>query len=52
MMNWVEQLFCKHTWEWFRNIYGDEIIACGYKRSIWVCTKCNKAQFRENLVQP
>lgn len=32
-----------------RNIYGDEIIACGYNRSEWECWKCEKLKFRKSL---
>lgn len=53
-MNWivwfVKSLFCRHQYEWFSNIYGEEIIACGYKRSKWVCTKCQKLQLRKKLL--
>lgn len=50
-MNWIERLFCKHDYAFVRNIWGDEIIACGYKRSLWKCEHCGKYQWREELVQ-
>lgn len=49
-MNILKRLFCKHEFEWQRNIYGDEIHYCGGKRSIWKCKKCGKIQYRGKLV--
>lgn len=38
MMRFLRQLFCRHRDIVFRrNIYGDEIIERGWKRSEWVC---------------
>lgn len=48
-MNWLRRVFCKHDWKFVRNIYGDEIIARGYKRSEWVCSKCGKFRYRAAL---
>ena len=48
-MNWIERFFCAHRYEWSRNIYGDEINACGGKRSVWLCTKCGKCQDRKDF---
>lgn len=41
-MNIIKRLFCKHDYEFVRNIHGDEIIAAGYRRSWWRCKKCGK----------
>ncbi len=52
-MNWASDFFSwlthKHFWYWERNIYGDEIILRGYKRSQWSCT-CGAVEFRDYLV--
>lgn len=49
-MNWLQRLFCRHKDTTFvRNIYGDEIIDCGYKRSIWRCTNCGKLVLQDEL---
>ena len=49
MMKWIKSLFCEHEYEFVRNIYGDEINACGGYRSIWKCKKCGKIEYRKNL---
>lgn len=49
-MNWIKRLFCKHEHAFVRNIWGDEIIACGYKRSLWKCKRCGKYQLRDKLM--
>ncbi len=41
-MNLFKRLFCKHEYEFVRNIHGDEINWCGGYRSLWRCKKCNK----------
>ena len=48
-VNWIKRLFCTHTYEWDRNIHGDEIIACGWMRSVWRCAKCGHRQYRQDL---
>ena len=40
MRNFIKRLFCRHTYLFVRNIYGDEIIERGWKRSLWKCVKC------------
>lgn len=46
----LKRLTCKHTHQTFiRNIYGDEIIIAGYKRSIWKCNDCGKEIFSDEL---
>lgn len=42
-------LFCKHDYVFVRNIYGDEIIHSGFKRSIWKCSRCGKVKYSEYL---
>ena len=49
MMKWIKRLFCEHEYEFVRNIYGDEINACGGYRSIWKCKKCSKIEYRKKL---
>ena len=48
-MNFIKKLFCKHQWRHKRNIYGDEIIDAGYYRSVYVCSKCGKVEYREEM---
>lgn len=49
-MNWLQRLFCRHKDTSFvRNIHGDEIIAYGYKRSIWRCSACGKLVPKDEL---
>lgn len=48
-MNWFKRLFCSHRFEFVRNIYGDEIIERGWKRSIWRCSVCGKIEARDEL---
>lgn len=50
-MKAIKHLFCRHEYIFVRNIYGDEIILTGYKRSIWKCTKCGKYKFKDNLYE-
>ena len=51
MLKRIKHLFCfKHDYLWMRNLYGDEIIVYGYKRSMWRCRKCGKIQYRKDLV--
>lgn len=37
-----KRLFCRHRGgvSFVRNIYGDEIIEWGWKRSLWRCKRC------------
>lgn len=46
---WWGRLRCQHDLVFVRNLYGDQIIEWGYKRSVWRCSKCSKviAQDRE-----
>ena len=48
-MKWIKRLFCKHEYEFLRNIYGDEINYCGGYRSIWRCKKCGALEYRDKL---
>ena len=43
-------IFCKHTYKFIRNIYGDEIIRAGYKRSLWECSKCGKIEYKNEKI--
>ena len=47
-MNLFKSLFCKHKYEFVRNIYGDEINVHDGMRSEWRCTKCGHVQYRED----
>lgn len=44
-----KRLFCNHEYNFLRNIYGDEIIHRGFKRSIWICNKCGKNKLSDYL---
>ncbi len=48
-MSILKRLFCKHEYEWVRNIYGDEINATGGYRSVWRCAKCGKRVLSHEL---
>ena len=48
-MRFFKRLFCQHELEFVRNIYGDEIIERGWKRSIWRCRKCGKTVMQDAL---
>lgn len=39
------RITCKHKYTLKETVHGDRIIHLGYTRSIWLCTKCNKAHF-------
>ena len=41
-MSIIKRLFCRHEWEFVRNIYGDEINLVGGYRSWWRCKRCGK----------
>ena len=50
MIAWLKSLFCKHERTTFvRNIYGDEIIHRGWKRSEWRCSKCGAFLLGDHL---
>lgn len=49
-MSLLKKIFCKHNYRFVRNIYGDEIIYLGYKRSEWKCSKCDKYKYKDKLV--
>lgn len=44
-----EKMKCQHDLMFIKNIFGDEIIWSGYKRSIWKCTKCGKNKWNDKL---
>lgn len=41
MIKFLKRLFCRHPdgLTFVRNIYGDEIMQWGYKRSAWRCNR-------------
>lgn len=49
MIQWVKRLFCEHEDKFVRNIYGDEIIQAGFKRSVWKCKKCGRVKLKDQL---
>jgi hypothetical protein len=50
-MNWLQRIFCQHTGgiAFVRNLYGDQIVQHGYKRSEWKCKRCGRAIFEDAL---
>jgi hypothetical protein len=50
MIRFIKQLFCKHSWKWEQNVYGDPInyLNC---RSIWKCKKCDAYGYCWKLVR-
>ena len=44
-----KRLFCRHEYEFVRNIYGDEINHVGGYRSWWRCKKCGRMALGECL---
>ena len=44
-----KRLWCRHDYIKEHEIYGDRVISLGYKRSIWVCTKCGKEHWSSYL---
>lgn len=48
-MNWIKRIFCKHDYEFVRNIYGDEINNGAGKRSEWRCRKCGKTIYKNEI---
>ena len=49
MRLFLKRLFCRHEYEFGRNIYGDEIQNWGWKRSLWKCSHCGKIEARDEL---
>lgn len=49
MIKFFKRLFCRHSYEHVRNIYGDEIIDAGYYRSVWTCPKCGEVKYKEHM---
>ena len=47
----VKVLFCRHEYEFYENIYGDQINQAGGKRSLWRCRKCGWMKTRWELVK-
>lgn len=48
-VRFLKRMFCRHEIEFVRDIYGDEIIERGWKRSIWKCSRCGKIVMRDQL---
>jgi hypothetical protein len=51
-MNWLRRLFCRHKGgnpAFVRNLYGDQIIEWGWKRSVWRCEHCGSLFGRDDL---
>ena len=49
MFGFLKRLFCRHDYHFARNLYGDQIIEWGWKRSVWQCKKCGALQGRDEL---
>lgn len=53
MFAFIKRLLCKHEDRQFvRNLYGDQIIQAGYKRSEWRCCRCGSWVFENELHEP
>lgn len=50
-IQYIRSIFCYHNYEFYQNIYGDEIIYCNFKRSIWCCSKCGKFVLKDELFE-
>jgi hypothetical protein len=48
-MRFLKRFFCRHDYAFVRNMFGDEIINWGWKRSAWKCVHCGKWQGRDYL---
>lgn len=49
-MGLFKRLFCRHqNLEFVRNLYGDEIVDWGWKRSVWACKRCDAAVGKDEL---
>ena len=48
-MGFLKRLFCRHDLVFVRNIYGDEIIERGWKRSLWKCNHCGAVVAKDEL---
>lgn len=48
-LEWWGRARCQHDLVFVRNLYGDQIIEWGYKRSVWRCSKCSKVVAQDRL---
>lgn len=46
-----KQVFCKHDYKPWANIYGDIIADFNHNRTILLCTKCKKRKFIKEFVE-
>ena len=44
-----QRLTCKHDYKKIKTVHGDQIIAMGWTRSIWVCEKCKHEYWSGDL---
>jgi hypothetical protein len=49
MLEFLKRLLCKHDYKFFCNIYGDDIIRLGGKRSMSRCPKCGDYKLFDKL---
>lgn len=50
LFKWVMCIFTTgHSFKFVRNIYGDEIIYCGWNRSEWQSYLCGHYKFEKEL---
>lgn len=49
MIKFFKRIFCRHSYEHKRIVYGDEIIDLGWRRSVWICSKCGKMKYEEHM---
>ena len=50
-MSILKQIFCNHDYKWKETIHGDEIRYCGWKRTIYECSKCGKEKYLDDYIQ-
>lgn len=43
----IKQTFCTHKYEFYKNLYSEDITRCKGKRSLWICKKCGMLESRD-----
>lgn len=53
MIAFFRSLLCRHrSVSFVQNLYGDQIIEWGWKRSVWRCDRCGALVGRADLHHP
>ena len=50
LKNRLKQVFCKHDYRLFGNIYGDLINSLN-ARTVYICPKCHKRKFAKDYIE-